>query len=83
MTASPEYLLCAQQFGAADIFLNTPELPAVDGKWQLHDLVNMRRQVESYGMKLSALENVPRGFCPNLVHIPEIGRHECKTHPCI
>ena len=59
---TPEYLLYAQQFGVTDILLNHANIPAVDGKWQLHDLVNLRRRVETYGMKLSALENVPREF---------------------
>ena len=59
---TPEYLLYAQQFGVTDILLNHANIPAIDGKWQLHDLVNLRRRVETYGMKLSALENVPREF---------------------
>ena len=64
---SPEYLLFAQQFGATDILLNTPALPSYDGTWALVDLVNLRRHVETYGMKLSALENVPRQFYDHII----------------
>lgn len=54
-----EYLRLAAQFGVTDILLNRAQLPVVDGTWKLHDLVKLRLIVESYGLKLSALENVP------------------------
>ena len=38
--ATPEYLRFAQQYGATDILLNTPDLPSYNGTWPLHDLVN-------------------------------------------
>ena len=59
--ASEEYLLFAQQFGAKDILLNTPALPGDGGRWQLQDLVHLRLRVEPFGLKLSAIENVPTG----------------------
>jgi mannonate dehydratase len=65
--ASAEYLLFAQQFGVTDVLLNTPTLPGDGGIWQLHDLVNLRRNVESYDLKLSALENVPTGFYDHIM----------------
>ncbi|MBM3956506.1 MAG: mannonate dehydratase [Gemmatimonadetes bacterium] len=60
--ARPEYLLFAAQFGATDVLLNTPALPGEGGRWQLKDLVRLRLAVESYGLKLSAIENVPTEF---------------------
>ena len=65
--ATPEYLRFAQQYGATDILLNTPDLPSYDGTWPLHELVNLRRNVENYGMKLSALENVPTQFYDHIM----------------
>lgn len=59
---SAEYLRFAQQFGATDVLLNTPSLPGDGGRWQLHDLVHLRLRVEQFGLKLSAIENVPTGF---------------------
>ena len=63
----PEFLKFAQQFGATDILLNQNNdsgnhLPDSNNRWELKDLVNLRRTVENNGMKLSALENVPTRF---------------------
>ncbi len=60
--ATPEYLQFAAQFGATDILLNTPNLPGGNGRWELSDLVKLRLSVEQWGLKLSALENVPTAF---------------------
>jgi mannonate dehydratase len=60
--ATPEYLRFAAQCGATDVLLNTPDLPGVGGRWELHDLVKLRLTVEQYGLKLSAIENVPVWF---------------------
>jgi mannonate dehydratase len=65
--ASEEYLLFAQQFGATDILFNTPLIPGDGGKWQLQDLVKLRLRVEQFGMKLSALENVPTSFYDHIM----------------
>ena len=65
--ASPEYLLYAQQYGMNDIVYNTPPLPSEGGSWALHDLVNLRRRTESYGLTLSALENVPTTFYDHIM----------------
>ncbi len=62
-----EYLRFARQFGATDILLNTPKLPTVDDTWALKDLVKLRVTVEQYGLKLSALENVPRHFYDHVI----------------
>ena len=65
--ASPEYLLFAQQYGMNDIVFNTPDIPGHDGTWAVHDLVNLRRNVENYGLTLSALENVPTTFYDHIM----------------
>lgn len=63
----PEYLAYAAQFGVTDIVMNRADLPVVDGSWQLHDLVKFRLAVEQYGLKLSALENVPVTMMPDVI----------------
>ena len=57
-----ESMKYAQQLGVVDIVPSTEHLPSINGTWALHDLVNLRRNVENYGMKVSALENVPIEF---------------------
>jgi mannonate dehydratase len=59
--ATPEYLQFAAQFGATDVLLNTPLLPGAE-RWELVDLVKLRLNVEQWGLKLSAIENVPPYF---------------------
>ena len=61
-TPTPEYLIFAKQFGVKDILLNHADLPNLGNRWELKDLVKLRILVESYGLKLSALENVPTNF---------------------
>ena len=58
----PEYLQFAAQFGATDVLLNTANLPSDNGRWELDDLVKLRKDIEQYGLKLAALENVPVSF---------------------
>ena len=65
--ASEEYLLFAQQFGATDVQLNTPLIPGDGGKWQLQDLVKLRLRVEQFGLKLTALENIPTVFYDHIM----------------
>ena len=61
-TPSPEYLRFAAQYGATDVLLNTPSLHDAGGKWAVNDLVKLRLMVESHGLRLTALENVPTHF---------------------
>ena len=60
--AAPQYARFAAQYGATDAVVIYPKLPAEGGRWALHDLVKLRMSVEQYGVKLSAIENVPREF---------------------
>lgn len=60
----------AQQFGITDVAIqsyDTSSIPSSSGKWELHDLVKLRIQVENFGMKLSALENVPTSFYDHIM----------------
>lgn len=65
--ATPEYLRFAAQYGATDVLLNSADLPGVGGRWELRDLVKLRLGVEQYGLKLSALENVPTTFYDHIM----------------
>ncbi len=57
----PEILRFAAQLGVEGVQLNTPLLPGLR-RWEVDDLVALRREVESYGLRVEALENVPRSF---------------------
>ena len=61
-----EYLQFAAQFGATDILLNNPILPGGQ-RWELYDLVKLRVRVEQFGLKLTALENVPTAFYDHIM----------------
>lgn len=68
MTPTTEFLLYARQFGVTDLVLhNSDSLPGYDGKWSLKDLVMLRLGVEGYGMKVSAIENVPIRFYDHIM----------------
>jgi len=62
-----EYLQFAAQFGATDVLFNTPPLPTAGGRWELADLVKLRVRVEQFGLKLTALENVPTAFYDHIM----------------
>ena len=69
---TPEYLKFAQQYGVTDMLLHlahdkNSHLPDRNNRWELKDLVRLRRTVENYGMKLSALENVPTRFYEDIM----------------
>jgi mannonate dehydratase len=60
-TATHEVLTFARQMGCSGVLLNTANLPGHD-RWEYGDLRRLRMQVESYGLRLEALENVPLRF---------------------
>jgi mannonate dehydratase len=51
----------ASQLGVSGVQLNTPDLPG-ERRWELSDLVALRQRVESYGLRLEAIENIPNEF---------------------
>ena len=65
--STDEYLRFAAQFGATDILFNTPLIPGNGGGWELYDLVKLRVRVEQFGLKLTALENVPTAFYDHIM----------------
>ena len=63
--ATPEFLAFAAQFGATDVLLAEPGLPAHGGRWHLKDLVRLRLTVERYGLHLEAVEAMPARASPS------------------
>ena len=57
----PEILAFAAQLGVEGVQINTPMLPG-ERRWEVDDLVRLRREVEAYGLRIEAIENVPRSF---------------------
>jgi len=62
-----ESLRYAQQFGATDIVPGWQHLPSINGTWALQDLIKLRLSVEEFGMKCSAIENVPIEFYDHIM----------------
>ena len=62
-----EYLRFCKEYGAEEILFNTPNIPGIDGQWELKDLVKLRLAVEHHGLKLAALENVPTHFYDHIM----------------
>jgi mannonate dehydratase len=58
---SHERLTFARQLGCEGVLLNTPRLPGTQ-RWEYEDLVRLREHIESYGLRLEALENTPVSF---------------------
>ena len=58
---SHERLRFARQLGATGVQVNTPVLPG-EKRWELNDLLWLRRRCESYGLRLEAIENTPISF---------------------
>ncbi len=71
--ASADYLTFAKQLGVSgvqfnmigseiDLIPDSNELPGADGYWKLADLKSLKQRVNDYGLRLEAIENVPRRF---------------------
>ena len=58
---SHERLTFARQLGCSGVQLNTPRLPGTE-RWEYDDLARLREHIESYGLRLEALENTPVRF---------------------
>jgi mannonate dehydratase len=59
--ATDEYLSFARQIGVQGVQFNTPDLPG-DHRWEESDIVALRERVESFGLRLEAIENLPNHF---------------------
>jgi len=69
-----DHLKFARQIGATHIVAWMP-LPAGRGFWEFHDLLRLRCYVESFGLKLAALENLPPAHWYKVL-LGEPGREE-------
>ncbi|MBC7234541.1 MAG: mannonate dehydratase, partial [Chloroflexi bacterium] len=54
-----EVLTFASQLGIPNIIIHSPELPG-DGYYDFSALLRLRTRVEAAGLKLYAIENIPR-----------------------
>lgn len=66
---SEETLQFAAQYGAEGLILQSYIDGIVPGKekWELRDLLELKNKVESYGLKIEALENVPTRFYEHIM----------------
>jgi mannonate dehydratase len=76
--ASDEYLSFARQLGVAGVQLNTPDLPGRQ-HWDVADLIALRERVESFGLRLEAIENLPNEFYERAM-LGDAGRDEEIEH---
>ena len=53
-----ERLIFAKQLGVDNIIVHAPELSG-DGYWEFQDLLRLRTRIESFGLTLYAIENIP------------------------
>jgi mannonate dehydratase len=68
------FLLFARQLGLGGVQLNTPRLPG-EHYWEYQDLLELRRRVERFGLRLEAIENLPIFFYQRCM-LGEAGRDE-------
>lgn len=61
-----EILIFAKQLGAEYVVFNTPNIPG-DGYWDFMTLLQLRTKVESFGLKLGAIENVPLSWYKKVI----------------
>lgn len=73
-----EYLRFAAQLGLTSVQFNTPDLPG-DKRWEVEDLVALRKRCESFGLVLEAIENIPVAFYLNSM-LGRPGRDEEIEH---
>jgi mannonate dehydratase len=58
---SDERLKFIKQCGCDDFLVNTPNLPGEE-RWEFRDLLLLRTRADDAGLRLMAIENVPRHF---------------------
>src|SRR3712207_632403 len=76
---SHERLTFARQLGASGVLLNTPVLPGTE-RWEVADLLWLRKRCEDHGLRLEAIENTPVSFYDKaMLGLPgRIGRASCR-----
>jgi len=56
------HFILARQMGCEEVVLATPvDLPGKE-RWEYEDLVRLRARVESFGLKIGAIQNTPASF---------------------
>lgn len=71
----------ARQIGVSHI-ISTLNLPVGDGYWEFIDLLRHREHIESFGLKLGALENLPM-LHMDKIFLGEDGREEQIEKICL
>ncbi len=56
-----EHLVFLKQLGVEELVYNTPPLPG-QTRWEFMDILQLRTRTENAGLKIAAIENVPRSF---------------------
>lgn len=75
---SDDMLTYIEQLGARDFLMNTASFPG-DTQWEYEDLLAARKKADGHGLRLMALENVPRHFYEKaMLGLP--GRDEQIAH---
>ena len=67
IATTAESMNYARQFGVIDVIPDTSSLPSIGGTWSMQDLVKLRVSVENFGLKVSAIENVPIEFYDHIM----------------
>lgn len=60
--ATDEHLTLAKQFGCEGVVLATPSRLPGEKRWEYPDLVGLREWVESFGLRLESIQNMPARF---------------------
>ncbi|MFN8523891.1 MAG: mannonate dehydratase [Chloroflexota bacterium] len=71
--ATEEHLIFAKQLGCDSVVLATPARLPGSERWEYEDLVRLRQWVESYGLRIEAIQNTPHSFWMK-VRLGEAGR---------
>ncbi|MEM2905459.1 MAG: mannonate dehydratase [Candidatus Bathyarchaeia archaeon] len=74
-----ENLILSRQLGCTDVIGHGPMLPPGSEVWEQGDLAQLKRHVESYGLRLEVLEDGPR-IEKIIYNLP--GREEQLEHFC-
>lgn len=77
--ATDEHLQLAQQMGCSGVVLATPKRLPGERRWETADLIRLREWVESYGLRLESIQNVPHDFWMK-VRLGQPGRDEQIEH---
>lgn len=77
--ATDEQLTLAKQMGCSGVVLATPKRLPGDQRWEAADLIRLREWVESYDLRLEAIQNWPATFVDK-VRLGLPGRDEQIEH---